>query len=58
MEFTLSANGKWLAFNYEKVIKSKENPNYIAVINVEKKLGSKGELLFTIDKIDRKDTIN
>lgn len=37
MEFTVSPDGKWLVFIYEKELKEKENPNYIATINVEEK---------------------
>jgi dipeptidyl aminopeptidase/acylaminoacyl peptidase len=45
MDFTLSKDGKWLAFVYEKEIQSKENPNYIAVLNVEEKKVSEPKII-------------
>ncbi len=45
MEFAVSPDGKWLVFTYEKDVKSGENPNYIAVLNVENKKISEPKII-------------
>lgn len=45
MDLTVSPNGKWLTFVYEKEVKDKENLNYIATINLERKKITRPKIL-------------